>query len=65
MLRMLWKTIKRALEVGGDIAARIIAPLSEELDTRESVVKDGKVIYSEPLKEALKALFQLLRQTTT
>ncbi len=49
---------KRALEVGGDIASRIIAPLSEELDTRESVVKDGKVIYSEPLKEALKALFQ-------
>ena len=49
---------KRALEVGGDIAARIIAPLSEELDTQESVVKDGNVIYSEPLKEALKALFQ-------
>lgn len=49
---------QRALEVGGDIAARIIAPLSEQLDRQESVVRDGRVVYSEPVKTVLKALFQ-------
>jgi len=49
---------RRTLAVGGDIAARIIAPLSEQLDTQESVVREGKVVYSEPVKTVLKALFQ-------
>jgi alkylation response protein AidB-like acyl-CoA dehydrogenase len=49
---------RRVLEVAGDISCRIIAPLSERIDTEPNILRDGKVIYSKALQEGLRALCQ-------
>jgi alkylation response protein AidB-like acyl-CoA dehydrogenase len=49
---------KMTLEVAGDIACRIIAPLGEQIDTEQNLLRDGKVTYSQPVQKCLKALFQ-------
>lgn len=49
---------RRVLEVGGDIAARIIAPLSEDMDRQPNILEDGRVRYSDPLSKGVKAFFQ-------
>ncbi len=49
---------RHVLEVGGDVAASIIAPLSECMDKDPNILKDGKVEYSAALSTCLKALFQ-------
>lgn len=49
---------KKILEITGDIAARIIAPLSERIDTEPNLLRDGRVVFSQPLQEALSALCQ-------
>ena len=46
------------LEVAGDISGRIIAPLSEQIDTEPNVLDQGRVIYSQPVHTCLKALGQ-------
>ena len=51
-------TYRRVLEVAGDIAARIITPLSKAIDEEHNILKDGRVIYSKPLQESLRALVQ-------
>ncbi len=49
---------RRILEVTGDIAARIIALRSEQIDREPHILKDGKVILSPPLQKCLQALRQ-------
>lgn len=49
---------RRTLEVAGDIAARIIAPLSKSIDEEHHEIKDGRVVYAQSLRECLKALCQ-------
>ncbi|MFC1591374.1 acyl-CoA dehydrogenase family protein, partial [Thermodesulfobacteriota bacterium] len=49
---------RRAFEVAGDIAARIIAPLGERIDQEHNTIKDGKVVYSAPVSECVQALRQ-------
>ncbi len=48
----------RVLEVAGDISGRIIAPLSESIDTEPNYLQDGRVIYSQPVQKCLKAFCQ-------
>jgi len=49
---------RRVLDVAGDIAARIVAPLSDKLDTEPHRIEQGRVIYSEPLRRCVRALCQ-------
>ena len=49
---------RRVLEVVGEIAATIIAPLSESIDTEPNRLQNGRVLYSQPLQTALRALRQ-------
>jgi hypothetical protein len=49
---------RKILTVTGDIAASVIAPLSESIDRESNILKDGKVTYSEPIKNCLQALRQ-------
>jgi hypothetical protein len=49
---------RRILTVTGDIAASVIAPLSEKIDRESNTLKDGKVTYSDPIQKCLQALRQ-------
>lgn len=49
---------RRILTITGDLAARIIAPLSEAIDEIPHRIVDNTVILSQPLQECLRALVQ-------
>ncbi len=49
---------RRVLETAGSIAGEIIEPLRQELDEQQNILQDGRVIFSNPIKECLKALSQ-------
>ncbi|MEI6128253.1 MAG: acyl-CoA dehydrogenase family protein, partial [Pseudomonadota bacterium] len=51
-------TYRRVLEVAGDIAAGIIAPLSKGIDEEHHTIRDGRVIYAKSLQEGVRALVQ-------
>lgn len=49
---------RRTLTITGDIAARIIAPLSGAIDEMTNRIVDNNVVLSQPLQECLRALAQ-------
>jgi 3-(methylthio)propanoyl-CoA dehydrogenase len=49
---------RRVLEIAGDIAARIIAPRCRAIDETPHRLENGRVIYSAPVQECLRALRQ-------
>lgn len=49
---------RKTLAVAGDIAANTIAPLGERIDREPNTLAQGKVTYSRPIKDCLRALSQ-------
>ncbi|MCP4716775.1 MAG: acyl-CoA dehydrogenase, partial [Deltaproteobacteria bacterium] len=49
---------RRVLEIAGDVAARIIAPLGERIDNEHNLVRSGRVVYSDAVAESVQALRQ-------
>jgi alkylation response protein AidB-like acyl-CoA dehydrogenase len=47
---------RKTLEIAGDIAGNVIAPLAAEVDEEGAHFKDGKVTYAKGTQEALKLL---------
>ncbi len=49
---------RKILTIAGDIAANTIAPLGERIDREPNSLAQGKVTYSQPIKDCLRALSQ-------
>lgn len=49
---------RKILTITGDIAANNIAPLSERIDREPNRLQNGKVTYSQPISDCLRALSQ-------
>ncbi len=49
---------RRILETAGDISGRIIAPRCQAIDEEPNLLEDGRVRYSAPLQECVRALQQ-------
>ncbi|MCX5897290.1 MAG: acyl-CoA dehydrogenase family protein [Proteobacteria bacterium] len=49
---------RKILTIAGDIAANTIAPLGERIDREPNSLAKGKVTYSQPIKDCLRALSQ-------
>lgn len=49
---------RRVLDTAGGIAADVIEPLRQALDETPNILKEGRVVFSEPLQTCLKALCQ-------
>ncbi len=49
---------RRICELAGSIAADIIAPLGERIDREQNTIQKGRVLYSEPVQQCVRALRQ-------